>query len=84
MTRQQDSSSAAFFILTVSPGEEWTAGINGRSRNDIRKKQQQKDENAVSVHQPHRSPEGPQVAEGREMYTTMDHVTISSQIHLII
>jgi len=38
MTRQQNSSSAAFSIITASPGEEWTTRLNDRSRNYIRKK----------------------------------------------
>lgn len=36
MIRQQ-SSSAAFSIITASPGEEWIARTNDRSRNYIRK-----------------------------------------------
>lgn len=64
MTRQQNSSSAAFSILTASPGEEWTASINDRSRNYIRKNA----ETTVPLNQPHRSAGGTEVAAGRDVH----------------
>ncbi len=69
MTRQQNSSSAAFSILTASPGEEWTARINDRSRNYIRKNA----ETTVPLNQPHRSAEGTEVAAGTDVHYDGKH-----------
>lgn len=64
MTRQQNSSSADFSILTASPGEEWTARINDRRKNYIREKNA---ETTVPLNQPHRSAQGTEVAAGRDV-----------------
>lgn len=63
MTRQQNSSNAAFSIITASPGEEWTARINKRSRNYIKKNA----ETTVSLNQPCRSAEGTELAVGGDV-----------------
>lgn len=65
MTRQQNSSSAAFSIITARPGEEWTARRNDSRINYIRENA----EATVSLHQPHHSAEHTEVAAGGDVYS---------------
>lgn len=62
MTRQQNSSSAAFSIFTASPGEEWTAG---KKMTGVELHQKTNAETTVSLSQPCRPAEGSEVAAGR-------------------
>lgn len=64
MTRQQNSSSAAFSILTASRGEEWTAR---KKMTGVEITLEKNAETTVPLNQPHRSAEGTEVAAGRDV-----------------